>query len=93
MKNIGGETQKIFRMDDEITSIGYKIIYRRSKNIYEIWTQYYDTNHKLHRNRVRTDIAIELENDGERLIEYVKNVLVAEHYSFYKNGVFLVDLK
>ena len=46
-----GETQKMYRADDPVTRIGYKIIYVKSKDHYEIWTQYNDKYGKLRRPR------------------------------------------
>ena len=82
MKNIP-ETQKICRIDDPITNIGYKIIYRTSKDRYEIWTQYKDKNGKLRRNRVTYDEAIRREHDLESLTDYVRVHLVGKHIRFY----------
>lgn len=82
MKNIP-ETQKICRVDDPITNIGYKIIYRASKDRYEIWTQYKDQSGKLRRNRVTYDEAIRREHDLESLTDYVREYLVEKHIRFY----------
>ena len=77
------ETRKICRINDPITRIGYKIIYRASKDQYEIWTQFKDQNGKLRRNRVDYDEAVRLEHDIEGLTEYVKEYLVGKHVRFY----------
>ena len=77
------ETQKVCRFNDYVTGIGYKIIYRASKDRYEIWTQYKDQNGKLHRNRINYDEAIRLEHDLERLSDYVREYLVGKHIQFY----------
>lgn len=77
------ETQKMCRIDDPITNIGYKIIYRASKDRYEIWTQYKDKSGKLRRNRVTYDEAIRREHDLESLIDYVREYLVGKHIRFY----------
>ena len=82
MKNIP-ETQKMCRIDDPITSIGYKIIYRTSQDRYEIWTQYKDQNGKRHRNRVTYDEAIRREHDLASLTDYVREYLVGKHIRFY----------
>ena len=80
------ETQKMCRIDDPITKIGYKIIYRASKDRYEIWTQYKDQNGKLLRNRVTYDEAVRREHDLESLIDYVREYLVGKHVRFYDDG-------
>ena len=85
MKNIP-ETQKMCRIDDPITNIGYKIIYRTSKNRYEIWTQYKDKSGKLRRNRVTYDEAIRRENNLESIADYVREYLVGKHIRFYDDG-------
>ena len=77
------ETQKVCRIDDSITNIGYKIIYRASKDRYEIWTQYKDQNGKIRRNRVTYDEAIRREHDLESLTDYVRECLVGKHIRFY----------
>ena len=74
-----GETQKMYRKDDPVTKIGYKIIYVKSKDRYEIWTQYKDRNNELHRNRVQYEEAIRREHDLEGLIDYVDNYLIRNH--------------
>ena len=80
------ETQKMCRIDDPITKIGYKIIYRASKDRYEIWTQYKDQNGKLLRNRVTYDEAVRREHDLESPIDYVREYLVGKHVRFYDDG-------
>lgn len=85
MKNIP-ETQKMCRIDDPVTNIGYKIIYRASKDRYEIWTQYKDQNGKRHRNRVTYDEAIKREHDLESLTNYVREYLVGKHIRFYDDA-------
>lgn len=85
MKNIP-ETQKMCRIDDPITNIGYKIIYRTSKDRYEIWTQYKDKNGKLRRKRVTYDEAIRREHDLESLTDYVREYLVGMHIRFYDDA-------
>ena len=82
MRNIP-ETQKICRIDDPINNIGYKIIYRSSKDRYEIWTQYKDWNGARRRNRVQYAEAIRREHDLESLIDYVNEYLVGKHIRFY----------
>lgn len=81
------ETQKKLRIDDPVTNIGYKIIYRTSKDRYEIWTQYKDKNGKLLRNRVTYDEAVKRERDLESLTDYVRDYLVGKHIRFYDDGV------
>lgn len=66
------ETQKICNIVDDITHIRYKIIYRRSANRYEIWSQFYDASGKLHRNRITSNEALAVELDCEKTIAYVK---------------------
>lgn len=78
------ETQKICNITDETTKIRYKIIYRRSANRYEIWTQYRDENRKLHRNRITFDEAIAVESDCNKTIAYVNDFLVANHINIYE---------
>ena len=85
MKNTP-ETQKICRIDDPITNIGYKIIYRTSEDRYEIWTQYKDKSGKLRRNRVTYDGAIRREHDLESLTDYVREHLVGKHIRFYDDA-------
>ena len=80
------ETQKMCRIDDPITNIGYKIIYRASKDRYEIWTQYKEQNGKLLRNRVTYDEAIKREHDLESLTDYVREYLVGQHIRFYDDA-------
>ena len=81
------ETQKMCRIDDPITNIGYKIIYRTSKNRYEIWTQYKDQNGKFRRNRVTYDEAIRREHNLKSLTDYVREYLVGKHIQFYDDDV------
>ena len=80
------ETQKMCRIDDPITNIGYKIIYRKSKDRYEIWAQYKDQNGKLLRNRVTYDEAIRSEHDLGSLTDYVREYLVGKHIRFYDDA-------
>ena len=77
------ETRKICRINDPDTDIGYKIIYRASKDRYEIWAQYKDDQGILHRNRVTYDEAIRRERHLFGLIEYVKEYLVGNHIRFF----------
>ena len=77
------ETQKMCRIDDPVTNIGYKIIYRTSKDRYEIWTQYKDQNGKLRRNRVTYSEAIKREHNLESLADFVREYLVGKHVRFY----------
>ena len=79
-----GKAQKMCRVDDPVTHIGYKIIYRESMDRYEIWTQYKDKNGLFHRNRVLYDEAIKREHDLESLTKYVTDYLVGEHVRFYE---------
>ena len=81
------ETQKMCRIDDPITNIGYKIIYRTSKERYEIWTQYKDQNNRLRRNRVTYDEAIRREHDLKSLTDYVIDYLAGKHIRYYDNEV------
>ena len=85
MKN-SPETQKMCRIDDPVTKIGYKIIYRASKDRYEIWTQYKDQHGKRRRNRVMHDEAIRREHDLESLIDYVREYIVGKHIRFYDDA-------
>lgn len=80
------ETQKMCRIDDPITNIGYKIIYRTSKDRYEIWTQYKDQDGKPRRNRVTYDEAVRREHDLESLTDYVREYLVGKHIRFYDDA-------
>ena len=77
------ETRKICRINDPDTNIGYKIIYRASKDRYEIWAQYKDDQGILHRNRVTYDEAIRRERHLFGLIGYVKEYLVGNHIRFF----------
>ena len=81
------ETRKICRINDPETNIGYKIIYRASKDRYEIWAQYKDGQGILHRNRVTYDEAIRRERHLFGLIEYVKEYLVGKHIRFYNEDI------
>ena len=83
-----GKAQKMCRIDDPVTHIGYKIIYRESMDRYEIWTQYKDKNGLFHRNRVLYDEAIKREHDLESLTKYVTDYLVGEHVRFYEGEDF-----
>lgn len=84
------ETQKICNITDETTKIRYKIIYRRSADRYEIWTQYRDESRKLHRNRITFDEAIAVESDCDKTIAYVNDFLVANHINIY-DGITFCD--
>lgn len=77
------ETRKICNIVDDSTRIRYKIIYRRSANRYEIWSQFYDDSGKLHRNRITSNEALAVEGDCEKTIAYVKEHLVAQHINIY----------
>ena len=78
------ETQKICNITDETTRIRYKIIYRRSADRYEIWTQYRDESRKLHRNRITFEEALAVESDCDKTIAYVNDFLVANHINIYE---------
>lgn len=78
------ETQKICNITDEVTKIRYKIIYRRSANRYEIWTQFHDANGKLRRNRITFNEALAVESDCDKTIAYVNDYLVANHINIYE---------
>ena len=80
------ETQKMCRIDDPVTKIGYKIIYRASKDRYEIWTQYKDNKGKTRRNRVKYAEAIRREHDLKSLTDYVREYLVGQHIRFYDDA-------
>lgn len=82
---MGGETQKICNITDDITKIRYKIIYRKSANRYEIWTQFYDDYGKRRRNRITFPEALAVENDCAATIAYVNDCLVANHINIYVN--------
>ena len=89
-----GKAQKMYRIDDPVTHIGYKIIYRESVDRYEIWTQYKDKNGVPHRNRVMYDEAVEREHDLEGLTKYATDYLVGEHVRFYEGEDFeIIDDK
>lgn len=79
-----GETQKICNIIDDVTNLRYKIIYRRSKDRYEIWTQFYDANGKLHRKRISFEDALAVEKNLEKTIGYVNESLVAKHINIYE---------
>ena len=79
------ETQKICNIIDDNTNIRYKIIYRKSADRYEIWTQFYDESGKLHRNRITFDEALAVEKDREKTIAYVNEYLVANHINIYED--------
>ena len=80
------ESQKMCRIDDPVTKIGYKIIYRASKDRYEIWTQYKDNKGKTRRNRVKYAEAIRREHDLKSLTDYVREYLVEKHIRFYDDA-------
>ena len=86
-KHMNGEreTQKVCNIADEVTKIRYKIIYRRSSDRYEIWTQFCDEEGKLHRNRITFDEAIAVESDKNKTIAYVNEYLVANHINIYSD--------
>ena len=81
------ETLKICNIVDDSTHIRYKIIYRRSANRYEIWSQFYDDSGKLHRNRITSNEAVAVELDCEKTIAYVKEYLVAQHINIYDGKI------
>ena len=89
-----GKARKMLRIDDPVTHIGYKIIYREAQDRYEIWTQYKDKYGAPHRNRVMYDEAVKREHDLEALTEYATDFLVGEHVRFYEGEEFeIVDEK
>lgn len=80
------ETQKICNIIDDVTKIRYKIIYRRSADRYEIWTQFYDGSGRLRRNRITFSEAISVESDKDKTIEFVNDYLVANHINIYEDS-------
>ena len=68
-----------------------QIIYVKSKDRYEIWTQYKDKYGKLHRNRVTFSVAIRREHDLNGLIDYVDNHLVKNHVRFFEGKEFEIS--
>lgn len=87
--SITKKTKKIIRLDDPVTAIGYKIIHCLPADKYEIWTYYHSEARAIPlRNKICTDEALRFQHDVDRLISYVENTLIKQHYNFYSNDVF-----
>lgn len=84
------EAKKICNITDSVTKIRYKIVYKKTPNRYEIYTQFKDEKGVLRRNRILFKEAIAVESDLEKTIAYVNDFLVANHINIYedKNYVF-----
>ena len=80
------ETQKICNITDDVTKIRYKIIYRRSADRFEIWTQFHDESGRLRRNRITFSEAITVESDKDKTIAFVNDYLVANHINIYEDS-------
>lgn len=67
-KNADYETQKVFAETNIETGVRYKIIHRKSKNRYEIWT-----NDQGERHRVNNSEVERIKQDKDAMIQYVKD--------------------
>lgn len=70
------ETKKVFSERNEETNIRYKIIYRKSKDWYEIWTDERLINKDRGRHLVKNDETERIKYDREKMIRYVKDNLL-----------------
>lgn len=90
MRKRTGDYNMVYRTDDPITGIGYKIIFNRPKGRYEIYTQYHVESGKPPlRNRITIPEVKKREHDLESLIDLVENHIVKNHLRFYKDKVYL----
>ncbi|MCR5195946.1 MAG: HNH endonuclease [Pseudobutyrivibrio sp.] len=81
----GFKSKTIYTAKDEFTRIQYNVVYKRELGIYEIWTYYFDFSNKRRRNKICDREAIAVQNNKEKVIEYINNVLIAEHRNIYSD--------
>lgn len=79
-------TKKVCLLSDEVTKIKYKVIHVMPKDTYEIYTQYKDESNKLLRRKILDEEVVAVEKDKDKVISYVRDVLIAEHRNMYKDG-------
>ena len=77
------KSKTIYTAKDEFTKIQYNVVYKKSLGIYEIWTYYFDSNNERRRNKIRDKEVIAVQNNKEKVIAYVHDVLIAEHRNRY----------
>jgi len=85
------EAKKVCNIVDDVTNIRYKIVYKKSLKRYEIYTQYKDEAGKFRRNRILYKEAIAVEHDLQKTIDYVNNVLVANHINIYEDSEYMAN--
>ena len=73
------ETRKVFSERNEETNIRYKIIYRKSCDWYEIWTDERSADSKRIRHQVKNVETEQIKHDKDRTIRYVKENLLYKY--------------
>lgn len=70
------ETKKVFSERNEESNIRYKIIYRKSKDWYEIWTDERLISKARGRHLVKNNETESIKRDKDKMIQYVKDNLL-----------------
>ena len=77
------KSETIYTKKDVATKIQFNVVHKIEKDIYEIWTYYHDRNNTLRRNKICDKEAIAIQNNKEKVIAYIHDVLIAEHRNMY----------
>ncbi len=90
MRNSTGNHIKVYRNDDPVTGIGYKIIYNKPCDRYEIYTQYQICKgEKPLRNKIVLPEVKRREHDSNGLIDYLDNYIIKNHLRFYRGREYI----
>lgn len=72
----GFETRRVFSERNEENNIRYKVIYRKSRNWYEIWTDERTADNRRVRHQVKNEDTEQIKHDKEKTIQYVREKLL-----------------